>query len=178
MSCARVRSITVLASLGIVLGATPESFAQSADATPAAPPSTPALTSKQAQKAQRKAERTANRETNGLSFREVAANTLQDRPGTIERIANRSCLAQIKRQRSFNHDAISSRPTCFGARADGRSKGSCDEVDWRPGRFATAARSLGGYVRHSRKSSYRFVTIRKLLTRCGARMPLTGAEYR
>ena len=35
MSCARVRSITVLASLGIVLGATRESFAQSADATPA-----------------------------------------------------------------------------------------------------------------------------------------------
>ena len=27
-------------------------------------------------------------------------------------------------------------------------------------------------------SRYRFVTIRKLLTRCGARMPLMGAEYR
>src|SRR5207245_488308 len=37
---------------------------------------------------------------------------------------------------------------------DGRSKGSCDEVDWRPGRFATAARSLGGYARHTRKSTY------------------------
>ena len=35
-------------------------------------------------------------------FREVAANTLQKRPGIIERIANRSGLAQIKRQRSFN----------------------------------------------------------------------------
>src|SRR5215831_11568178 len=36
------------------------------------------------------------------------------------------------------------RPTCACARADGRSKGSCDEVDCRPVRFATAARSLGG----------------------------------
>jgi hypothetical protein len=43
----------------------------------------------------------------------------------------------------------------------------------RPGRFAMAARSLRGYVRHSRKSSYSFVTIRQLLTPCGARMPLT-----
>jgi hypothetical protein len=34
------------------------------------------------------------------------------------------------------------------------------------------------YVRHSRKSSYSFVTIRKLLTTCGARMPLRGGEYR
>jgi hypothetical protein len=41
-------------------------------------------------------------------------------------------------------------------------------VDWRPGRFATAARSLGGYARHIRKSIHSFVTIRKLLTRCGA----------
>jgi hypothetical protein len=41
-----------------------------------------------------------------------------------------------------------------------------------------AARSLRSYGRHSRKSSYSFVTIRKLLTRCGARMPLTGVEYR
>src|SRR5215831_18006795 len=41
-----------------------------------------------------------------------------------------------------------------------------------------AARSLRGYVRHSRKSSYSFATIRKWLTRCGATMPLTGAEYR
>jgi hypothetical protein len=41
-----------------------------------------------------------------------------------------------------------------------------------------AARSLRSYGRHSRKSSYSFVTIRKLLTRCGARMLLTGAEYR
>src|SRR5262249_17411208 len=57
-------------------------------------------------------------------------------------------------------------------------KGSCDEVDYRPGRFATAAPPVGGKARHSRKSSYSFVTIRKLLTRCGARMPLTAAEYR
>src|SRR6266487_1963051 len=31
-------------------------------------------------------------------------------------------------------------------------KRSCDEVDWRPGRFATAARSLRGYARHCRRS--------------------------
>src|SRR5215813_9773411 len=105
-------------------------------------------------------------------LREVAAKTLQERPSLIERIANRACLAKIKRQRIFNYHANSSRPTCFGARAEGRSKGSCDEVDCRPGRFATAARSLRGYGRRSRKSSYSFVTIRKLLTRCGARMPL------
>jgi hypothetical protein len=43
---------------------------------------------------------------------------------------------------------------------------------------AVIARSLRSYGRHSRKSSYSFVTIRKLLTRCGARMPLMGAEYR
>src|SRR5262249_5924184 len=43
--------------------------------------------------------------------------------GIIERIANRTCLAEIKRQRIFDHDAISSRPTCFGARTEGRSKG-------------------------------------------------------
>src|SRR5262249_16458236 len=56
-------------------------------------------------------------------LREVAAKTLQERPGIIERIANRTCLAEIKRQRIFDHDAISSRPTCFGARTEGRSKG-------------------------------------------------------
>ena len=110
-------------------------------------------------------------------FREVAAKTLQECPSLIERIADRACLAKLKRQQIFNDDANSSRPTCFGARAEGRSKG-CDAVDERPGRFAMAARSLRGYVRHSRKSSYSFVTIRKLLTTCGARMPLTGAEYR
>src|SRR5215467_14725902 len=56
-------------------------------------------------------------------LREVAAKTLQERPGIIERVANRTCLAEIKRQRIFDHDAISSRPTCFGARTEGRSKG-------------------------------------------------------
>jgi hypothetical protein len=30
---------------------------------------------------------------------------LQERPSLIERIANRACLAKIKRQRIFNHDA-------------------------------------------------------------------------
>ncbi|MDN7183682.1 DUF4148 domain-containing protein [Caballeronia sp. SEWSISQ10-4 2] len=74
MSCARVRSITVLASLGIVLGATPDSFAQSADATPAAPPSTPALTSEQAQKAQRKAERKAARAKNSAELGQLEKN--------------------------------------------------------------------------------------------------------
>jgi hypothetical protein len=38
-------------------------------------------------------------------LREVAAKTLQERPGIIERIANRTCFAKFKRQRSFNHDA-------------------------------------------------------------------------
>ena len=62
-------------------------------------------------------------------------------------------------------------------------------LDWGPvslkskswnwlGRFATAARSLRDYVRHSQKSSYSSVTSRILLTHCGATMPLTGAEYR
>ena len=60
--------------------------------------------------------------------REVAAKTLQERPGFIERIADRACLAKFKCQRVFNHDANSSRPRCFGARADGHSKGSCDAV--------------------------------------------------
>src|SRR5262249_22839476 len=49
-------------------------------------------------------------------LRELAAKTLQERPGFIERNANRACLAKIKRQRIFNHDANSSRLTCFGAR--------------------------------------------------------------
>src|SRR6478672_10312435 len=60
-------------------------------------------------------------------LREVAAKTLQERPGLIERIADRACLAKLERQRSFDHDATSSRPTCFGARADGQSKESCKE---------------------------------------------------
>jgi len=40
--------------------------------------------------------------------------------------------------------------------------------------FGDVCQALRGYVRHSRKSSYSFVTIRTLLTRCGARMPLTN----
>src|SRR5262249_27514562 len=36
----------------------------------------------------------------------VAANTLQECPGIIERIANRSCLVKIKRQRSYPEDAM------------------------------------------------------------------------
>jgi hypothetical protein len=49
-------------------------------------------------------------------------------------------------------------------------------MQWIEGPVATAARSLGGYGRHSRKYSYSFVTIRQLLTRCGARMPLTNCR--
>src|SRR5262249_53525039 len=55
-------------------------------------------------------------------FREVAAKTLQERPGFIERIANPACLAKLERQRIFNHHANSSRPTCSAARADGAKK--------------------------------------------------------
>ena len=53
-------------------------------------------------------------------------------------------------------------------------------MQWIKGPVALQQRldQLEGYGRHSRKYSYGFVTIRKLLTRCGARMPLTGAEYR
>src|SRR5215467_14290060 len=105
-------------------------------------------------------------------LREVAAKTLQERPSLIERIANRACLAKLKRQRMLNHHANSSRPTCYGARAEGCSKGPV--MQWIAGPVALRWRlSLRGYVRHSRKSSYSFVTIRKLLTRCGVRMPLT-----
>ena len=60
-------------------------------------------------------------------FRQVAAKTLQERPGFIERIADRACLAKLKGQRIFINDANSSCPTCFGARAEGRSKG-CDGI--------------------------------------------------
>ena len=55
MPRARIASITVLASLGIVLGGAPDAFAQGTDTSPATP--SPALpTVKQAQKAQRKAD--------------------------------------------------------------------------------------------------------------------------
>ncbi|CAH2789688.1 MAG: hypothetical protein CBARDCOR_4537 [uncultured Caballeronia sp.] len=59
----RVASITVLGSLGIVLGAAPDAFAQSAKATPAAPPS-PMY--RQARRAQRKADRKAARARNSV----------------------------------------------------------------------------------------------------------------
>ena len=61
----RVASITVLGSLGIVLGATPDAFARSAKATPAAPPlppsplSPPSPMSRQTRRAQRNADRKA-----------------------------------------------------------------------------------------------------------------------
>jgi hypothetical protein len=59
-------------------------------------------------------------------------------------------------------------PNMLRLRERGRSSGSYDAGDRRPGRFATAARSIEGYARHSRKYSYGLVTIRKLLARCGA----------
>jgi hypothetical protein len=69
----RVASITVLASLGIVLGAAPGAFAQSADATPAVPsPVSPTV--KQAQKAQRKADRKAARAKNSAELGKFEKN--------------------------------------------------------------------------------------------------------
>jgi hypothetical protein len=65
----RVASITVLGSLGIVLGATPDAFARSAKAMPAGPPlppSPPSPMSRQARRAQRKADRKAAQARNSL----------------------------------------------------------------------------------------------------------------
>jgi hypothetical protein len=67
----RVASITVLASLGIVLGGAPGVFAQSTDATPTPPAS---LTPKQAQKAQRKADRKAARAKNSAELSKLEKN--------------------------------------------------------------------------------------------------------
>jgi uncharacterized membrane protein len=69
----RVASITVLASLGIVLGGAPGAFAQSTDATPAAPSPAP-LTPKQLQKAQRKADRKAARAKNSAELSKLEKN--------------------------------------------------------------------------------------------------------
>src|SRR5262245_11427381 len=75
------------------------------------------------------------------SLREVAAKTLQERPGIIERIANRTCLAKLKRQRSFDHDA----PDMLRVRArTDAQRGPGMKWIAGPGRFATAARSLRG----------------------------------
>ncbi|WP_158933653.1 DUF4148 domain-containing protein [Burkholderia sp. S171] len=63
----RVASITVLASLGIVLGAAPGAFAQSTDTTPSPTP-------KQAQKAQRKADRKAARAKNSAELSKLEKN--------------------------------------------------------------------------------------------------------
>jgi hypothetical protein len=54
------------------------------------------------------------------AFEHAAREQAQERPSLIERIADRACLAKLKRQRIFNDDANSSRPTCFGARVEGR----------------------------------------------------------
>jgi hypothetical protein len=69
----QVASMTVLASLGIVLGGAPGAFARSADATPAAPSPAP-FTPKQAQKAQRKADRKAAREKNSAELSKLEKN--------------------------------------------------------------------------------------------------------
>ncbi|AMM17481.1 hypothetical protein AX768_25095 [Burkholderia sp. PAMC 28687] len=69
MSRVRIALITLLASLGIIVGATPDSFAQSADAASAAQPM-----SKQAQKAQRKADRKAVRAKNSAELGELEKN--------------------------------------------------------------------------------------------------------
>ncbi|QIE28536.1 hypothetical protein SBC1_66390 (plasmid) [Caballeronia sp. SBC1] len=69
----RVASITVLASLGIVLGAASDAFSQSTDTTPAAPsPASPTL--KQMQKAQRKADRKAARAKNTAELSKLEKN--------------------------------------------------------------------------------------------------------
>jgi hypothetical protein len=47
-------------------------------------------------------------------------------------------------------------------------------VDWRPGRFATAARSLQGYARHSQKSITQFEA--KIATRTKAALALGQAR--
>ena len=73
MPRARVASMTVLASLGIVLGGASGVFAQGTDATPAAPSPAP-FTPKQAQKAQRKADRKAAREKNSAELSKLEKN--------------------------------------------------------------------------------------------------------
>lgn len=73
MPRARIASITVLASLGILLGGAPDAFAQSTDATPATPAPAP-LTPKQAQKAQRKADRKAARAKNSAELSKLEKN--------------------------------------------------------------------------------------------------------
>jgi hypothetical protein len=65
--------MTVLASLGMVLGSAPGASAQSTDATPAAPSPAP-FTPKQAQKAQRKADRKAAREKNSAELSKLEKN--------------------------------------------------------------------------------------------------------
>lgn len=64
----RVASITVLASLGVVLGAAPDAFSQSTDTT------APSPTLKQAQKAQRKADRKAARARNTAELSKLEKN--------------------------------------------------------------------------------------------------------
>ncbi|MFK4444278.1 hypothetical protein ABH944_003508 [Caballeronia udeis] len=65
-----VASITVLGSLGIVLGAAPDAFARSGKTTPAVPPSAPSPPSpisRQARRAQRKADRKAAQARHSVS---------------------------------------------------------------------------------------------------------------
>jgi hypothetical protein len=69
----RIASITVLASIGIVLGGAPDAFAQTSDLAPAVPsPTSPTL--KQTQKAQRKADRKAARAKNSAELSKLEKN--------------------------------------------------------------------------------------------------------
>jgi hypothetical protein len=92
MSRVRIASITVLASLGIVLGAAPGAFAQSADAASA----TPQPLSKEAQKAQRKAERKAARARNAAELSELEKNgynpgrDYNDYPDSLQKAQNKA----------------------------------------------------------------------------------------
>ncbi|CAN7598538.1 DUF4148 domain-containing protein [Caballeronia sp. LjRoot31] len=91
----QVASITVLASLGIVLGATPGAFSQGADATPAEPsPASP--TPRQAQKAQRKADRKAAWAKNSAELSKLEKNGYNpaddrsDYPDNLRRAQNKA----------------------------------------------------------------------------------------
>jgi hypothetical protein len=92
MSRVRIASITVLASLGIVLGAAPDSFAQSTDTASATPP---AMT-KQEQKAQRKAERKAARAKNNAELSKLEKNGYNpgqdhnDYPDSLQKAQNKA----------------------------------------------------------------------------------------
>ena len=91
----RIASITVLASIGIVLGGAPDAFAQTSDLTPPVPsPTSPTL--KQAQKAQRKADRKAARAKNSAELSKLEKNGYNpaddrsDYPGNLRRAQDKA----------------------------------------------------------------------------------------